>query len=160
MEAARYVPTASSRRQVLMTVTNDPEKLWQTGEHTIGLFDSAAKKPMNPFTRLFKPFFHEACSTLLMLLRLKEQYRASHDPILHKATALLFFHTPPSCRFGCEDASLANQNALLMAQSPGVSQIVMGDIIRTIRNDGVFPQITGIDGKIQAIMAPGIPAFH
>lgn len=95
-----------------------------------------------------------------MLLRLKEQHRVSHDPMLHKVTALLFFHTPPSCRFGCEDASLANQNASLMAQSPGVSQIVMGDIIRTIRNDGVFPQITGIDGKIQAIMAPGIPAFH
>ncbi len=97
-----------------------------------------------------------------MLLRRKEQYRASHDPILHKATALLFFHTPPSCHFGCEDTSLANQNASLMAQSPGVSQIVMGDIIRAIRNDkrGVFPQITGIDGKIRAIIAPGIPAFH
>ena len=59
MEAARYVPTASSRRQVLITVTNDPEKLRQTGEHTIGLFDSAAKKLMNPFTRLFKPFLRK-----------------------------------------------------------------------------------------------------
>lgn len=59
MEAARYAPTASSRRQVLTTVTNDPEKLRQIGEHTIGLFDSAAKKWMNPFTRLFKPFPRE-----------------------------------------------------------------------------------------------------
>lgn len=115
-----------------------------------------------PLHKTVQTFPSRNLGTLLKLLRLKEQHRASHDPILRKTTALLFFHTPPSCHFGCEDASPACQNASLMAQSPGVSQIVMGYIIHTIRNDkrGVFLQITGIDGKIQAIMAPGIPAFH
>ena len=71
-------------------------------------------------------------------------------------------HTPASNRFGCEDANLAYQNASLMAESLGVSQIYMGFVLMAIRmgKKGAFARITGITGKPQAIMALGIPAFR
>ena len=93
--------------------------------------------------------------------RLKEEHKAGKDPILRKATALLLIHTPKSNRFGSEDANLAYQNASLMAQSLGVSQIYMGFVLTAIRQEGkdTLAKTLGIDGKIQAIMALGIPAF-
>ena len=86
--------------------------------------------------------------------RLKEEHKAGKDPILRKATALLLIHTPKS-------ANLAYQNASLMAQSLGVSQIYMGFVLTAIRQEGkdTLAKTLGIDGKIQAIMALGIPAF-
>ena len=93
--------------------------------------------------------------------RRKEEHKAGKDPILRKATALLLIHTPKSNRFGSEDANLAYQNASLMAQSLGVSQIYMGFVLTAIRQEGkdTLAKTLGIDGKIQAIMALGIPAF-
>ena len=48
-----------------------------------------------------------------------------------------------------------------MAQSLGVSQIYMGFVLTAIRHEGkdTLAKTLGIDGKIQAIMALGIPAF-
>lgn len=163
IEAARYAPTASNRQQVSCTVITDPGKLRQVADFTIGVFDSAAKKLMNPVVKcLFKPFLRQAYHYLPTLQRLKEQHLAGNDPILRKATALILFHTPASCHFGCEDANLAYQNASLMAQSLGVSQIYMGYVIRAMQQDkrNTLSRIVGTEEKIHAIMALGIPSFH
>lgn len=82
--------------------------------------------------------------------------------ILRRATALLIIHTPASNRFGCEDANLAYQNASLMAESLGVSQIYMGFVLTAARmgRKNAFARIAGITGRPQAIMALGIPAFR
>lgn len=81
--------------------------------------------------------------------RLKEEHKAGKDPILRKATALLLIHTPKSNRFGSEDANLAYQNASLMAQSLGVSQIYMGFVLTAIRQEGkdTLAKTLGIDGQ-------------
>lgn len=65
-------------------------------------------------------------------------------------------------RFGCEDANLAYQNASLMAESLGVSQIYMGFVLTAARmgRKNAFARIAGITGRPQAIMALGIPAFR
>ena len=163
IEAARYAPTASNRQQVSCTVITDPGKLRQISDFTIDVFDRAAKTLMNPFVKsLFKPFLRQAYQYLPALQRLKEQHLAGNDPILRKATALILFHTPESCHFGCEDSNLAYQNASLMAQSLGVSQIYMGYVIRAIQQDrnGTFSRITGVEEKIHAIMALGMPLFQ
>lgn len=66
--------------------------------------------------------------------------------ILRRATALLIIHTPASNRFGCEDANLAYQNASLMAESLGVSQIYMGFVLTAARmgRKNAFARIAGI----------------
>lgn len=162
VEAARFAPTASNKRNVSFTVITDPEKLRQISDLTINKFDSGARILMNPIVKVFlKPFLKDTYDTLPAFYRFKQEHKAGNDPILRKATALLIIHTPESSEFGSENANLAYQNASLMAHSLGVSQIYMGFVIRAIRKCGkrTFSQITGVEGKVQAIMALGIPAF-
>lgn len=163
VEAARYAPTATNAQQLSFTIITEPEQLLQVSDFTIGVFDSLAKKLMNPLVKcLLKPFLRDVYKYVPTFRRLKQQHEAGNDPILRKATALLIFHTPESNRFGCEDANLAYQNASLMAQSLGISQIYMGFVITAIKQEGkgTLARKLGINGKIQAIMALGIPAFQ
>ena len=162
VEAARFAPTASNERNVSFSVITDPEKLRRVSDFTINKFDSGARILMNPIVKIFlKPFLKDVYDTLPAFYRFKQEHQAGNDPILRKATALLIIHTPESSEFGCENANLAYQNASLMAHSLGVSQIYMGFVIRAIRKFGksTFAEITGVNGKVQAIMALGIPVF-
>lgn len=162
VEAARYAPTATNSRQISFTLITEPEKLLQISNYTIGVFNSLAKLLLNPVVKLFlKPFMQDTYKYVPMFESLKQEHAEGKDPILRKATALLIIHTPKSNRFGCEDANLAYQNASLMAQSLGVSQVYMGFVLTAIKEDhkNRFNSITGIEGKVQAIMALGMPAF-
>ena len=162
VEAARYAPTATTSRQISFTLITEPEKLLQISNYTIGVFNSLAKLLLNPVVKLLlKPFMQDTYKYVPMFESLKQEHAEGKDPILRKATALLIIHTPKSNRFGCEDANLAYQNASLMAQSLGVSQVYMGFVLTAIKQDSknMFNSITGVDGKVQAIMALGMPAF-
>lgn len=162
VEAARYAPTATNSRQISFTLITEPEKLLQISNYTIGVFNSLAKLLLNPIVKLLlKPFMQDTYKYVPMFKSLKQEHAEGKDPILRKATALLIIHTPKSNRFGCEDANLAYQNASLMAQSLGVSQVYMGYVLTAIKQDSknMFNSITGVDGKVQAIMALGMPAF-
>ena len=163
VEAARHAPTAENSRQISYTLITDPEQLRQISDFTIQVFNGIARLLLNPIVKLIlKPFLKELYSYIPEFERLKENHQAGKDPILRKATALLVIHTPKSSRFGCEDANLAYQNASLMAQSLGVSQIYMGFVLTAIKQKkkNIFSETLGIDGKIQAIMALGIPAYQ
>ena len=162
VEAARYAPTATNSRQISFTLITEPEKLLQISNYTIGVFNSLAKLLLSPVVKLLlKPFMQDTYKYVPMFESLKQEHAEGKDPILRKATALLIIHTPKSNRFGCEDANLAYQNASLMAQSLGVSQVYMGFVLTAIKQDSknMFNSITGVDGKVQAIMALGMPAF-
>ena len=163
VEAARCAPTASNSRQVDFTLLTDPEQLRQIGEYTVEVFDGLRRVFDNRVAKAlcgaWLPGLYRYIPTFR---RLRRAQSAGKDPILRRATALLVIHTPKSNRFGCEDANLAYQNASLMAQSLGVSQVYMGFIISAIKQDrkGRLVQLLGVDGKPQAIMALGIPAFR
>lgn len=162
IEAAHYAPTASNAQMISFTLVTDPEKLRFTSDYTIGVFTKVASFLLNPVVKcITKPFMSHVYKYVPAFQRLQKEHKAGHDPILRKATALLFIHSPQSNRFGCEDANLAYQNASLMAQSLGVSQIYMGFILTAIKQDGknTLAKEMGIEGKIHAIMALGIPAF-
>lgn len=163
IEAARYAPTATNSRQVSVTLVTEAERLRLVGDFTVGVFVSVARRLTNPLLKwALKPFLRAAYDYLPRLERLKREHEAGNDPILRKATALLVFHTPDGRDFGCEDANLAYQNASIMAQSLGVSQIYMGFVMMALRYGGSerFRRITGAEGKIRAVMALGIPAFN
>lgn len=162
VEAAGYAPTAKNARQVSFTVIDDPEKLRWIADFTIDTFTALTGKLKNPLVKcLLKPFLQETYKHLPLFDVYKKRHEEGHDPILRKSTALLVFHTPESSDFGSVDANLAYQNASLMAQSLGVSQIYMGFVMMAIRQGrkGKFKKMLGIDGKVQAIMALGMPAF-
>ena len=69
---------------------------------------------------------------------------------------------PRTSRFGYQDANLAYQNASLMAECLGVSQFYTGFVCSAIEQDkkGTLEKKLGIDGKIYAGMALGMPAFR
>ncbi len=162
IEAAQYAPTATNSQELRFTIIAEPETLLKISEFTVKTFDSLGKKLSNPIAQLIlKPFLKDVYKYLPMFKRLKQEHEAGKDPILRKATALIFFHTPKSSRFGCVDANLAYQNASLMAESLGVSQIYMGFVLNASKQDGkkVLQKILGIDGEIHAIMALGMPSF-
>ena len=163
IEAAHFAPTATNSQSLSYTIVTNPQKLKFVADYTIGIFDSLAKILLNPIVKLFaKPLLKDTYKYAPMCKQLKEEHEAGKDPILRKATALIFIHTPKSNRFGSEDANLAYQNASLMAQSLGISQIYMGFVLTAIKQDShnKLAKTLGIDGKIEAIMALGIPAFR
>ena len=164
VEAATLAPTATNARLLSFTVVTDPEKLRAVADFTIQVFDKLANLLLNPVVKcLVKPFQPELYEKYApMFVSLKEAYAKGEDPILRKATALLIIHSPKSNRFGAEEANLAYQNASLMAESMGVSQIYMGFVLTAIRQakKGAFSRLLGIDGEVFALMGLGMPAFR
>ena len=164
VEAATLAPTATNARLLSFTVVTDPEQLRAVADFTIQVFDKLANLLLNPVVKcLVKPFQPELYEKYApMFASLKEAYAKGEDPILRKATALLIIHSPKSNRFGAEEANLAYQNASLMAESMGVSQIYMGFVLTAIRQakKGAFSRLLGIEGEVFALMGLGMPAFR
>ena len=164
VEAATLAPTATNARLLSFTVVTDPEQLRAVAGFTIQVFNKLANLLLNPVVKcLVKPFQPELYEKYApMFASLKEAYAKGEDPILRKATALLIIHSPKSNRFGAEEANLAYQNASLMAESMGVSQIYMGFVLTAIRQakKGAFSRLLGIEGEVFALMGLGMPAFR
>lgn len=163
LEAAHRAPTASNRQEVSFTVITDREKLRQVSDFTIGVFASLAQKLENPLLKpLIKMAVPQAYRYLPVFKRLRREYENGNDLILRGATALIFIHTPKENRFGCQDANLAYQNGSLMAESLGVSQFYTGFVCTADVQEkkGSLARILGINGKIHAGMALGLPDFR
>lgn len=162
LEAAHRAPTASNRQNVGFTLVTNPEKLRQVHDFTINVFTSIAKRLSNPVVKfIVKPIAPELYTYLPVFKRLMAEYAKGNDMILRNATALILIHTPEDNRFGCQDANLAYQNASLMAESLGVSQFYTGFVCSAIEQDKQekLAKLLGIQGKIHAGMALGMPAF-
>lgn len=164
LEAAHCAPTASNKQQVAFTVVTDPAALRRISEFTLGVFDRIRARlthPLiRPWLRRLKPEFYRY---LPAFERLRREYDAGRDRILRGATAAVFIHLPRENRFGAEDANLAYQNASLMAEALGVSQIYMGFVLTAVRQDrsGALNRLLEIgDRRICAVMALGMPQFR
>lgn len=163
IEAAHRAPTASNARKVEFTLVTDPAQLRRITEFTLGVFGSALKKMQNPLLKpLLRLVMPDASQYIPLFERLLAEDAQGNDLILRKATAVLFVHTPRDSRFGCQDANLAYQNGSLMAECLGVSQFYTGFVCSAIAQEkkGSLEKALGIEGKIHAGMALGMPAFR
>lgn len=92
------------------------------------------------------------------------QFRQGRRPSICDAKALLVISAPKGYDFGPQDCNLAYQNASLMAESLGVSQVYMGFVQTAMFLMGIgrASRILGIPRghKAFAIMALGMPAFR
>lgn len=163
VEAAHRAPTASNAQELMYTVVTDPVKLRSVTEFTLGVFRSALKKMQNPLlSPLVKWLMPEAFGYVPVFERLLGEDARGNDLILRKAKAVVFIHAPKESRFGCQDANLAYQNGSLMAECLGVSQFYTGFVCSAIEQEkkGSLEKMLGIEGKIYAGMALGMPAFR
>ena len=161
--AADRAPTASNARQLGYTLVTEPERLREVTEYTLRIFSRLECLLSNPLVRCWlKPLMPGAYRYLPVFARLRREYAEGRDRILRGATALLFIHAPRASRFGVEDANLACQNASLMAEALGVSQIYMGFVLTAVRQDRRkrLNRMLGLQGRrIGAVLAFGMPEF-
>lgn len=163
LEAAHRAPTASNAQQIAFTVVTDPEKLRMITVFALNVFRQALKKMKNPvLTPLVRLLMPDAFRYVPVFERLLQEDARGNDLILRKAAAVIFIHAPRNSRFGYQDANLAYQNGSLMAECLGVSQFYTGFVCSAIEQDkkGTLEKSLGIEGKIYAGMALGMPSFR
>jgi nitroreductase/ferredoxin len=164
LEAAHRAPTAKNLQNVEFTVVTDPEKLKFIIEFTLKSYMSQIKIVDNFVLRpIFKKVFPNIYKFVPMFKKMQQIYdeQGKDIGILRGATAVLLIHAPKSSDFGQEDCQLAYQNASLMAESLGISQFYTGFVIRAVKKHHQrLEKILGVNGKIHAGMALGIPQFE
>lgn len=164
MEAARYAPTAENSRQVGLHLITDDAALQAVEASVMGMFMKLARVMLFPPVKLVaKPFLRDLYGRVPALMEMDRQFRQGRRPSICDATALLVISAPKGYDFGFQDCNLAYQNASLMAESLGVSQIYMGFVQTAMFLMGTrrAARILGIPKghKAFAIMALGMPAF-
>ena len=164
MEAARYAPTAQNSRQVHLTLIVGDEGLLAVETATINFFMRLSRFMLFPPVKLvLRPFLRKLYDEAPALMAMNEQFHQGKRPCICNCTALLVMSTPKGYSFGSQDSNLAYQNASLMAESLGVSQIYMGFVQTAMFMMGAkrAARILGIpEGhKPWAIMGLGMPAF-
>lgn len=162
VEAAYRAPTASNAQGLEFTLLTNPTKLKDVTLFTLDVFGSIIKMVDNVVIRpIVKTFAPTTYRYIPMFKKIREQFEHGDDLILRNSTALLIISAPKSSRFGAEDANLAYQNASLMAESLGLANIYMGFVLSATRQKaGKLEKSLGIDGKIHAVLALGIPSVQ
>lgn len=162
--AADRAPTASNARRLAYTLVTDAAQLRAVTEYTLGIFGRLEKRLLHPLVR---PWLSRLAPGIYRYVpvfeRLRREYAEGRDRVLRGATALLFIHAPKANRFGAEDGNLAYENASLMAEALGVSQIYMGFVLTAVRQDkeAKLAAMLGLEGRrICAVMALGMPQFR
>ena len=163
LEAARYAPTAENSRKVKISVLH-AEQIQLVEDATMNFFLRLSRILMNPIirpiTRLCLPnLYHEAPE----LSRFETRWKAGERPCTCNAVTLLVFSAPKGYDFGWQDCNLAYQNASLMAQAHGVSQVYMGLVQSAFKymSSSRVSCLLHLPKKHQqyAIMALGFPAL-
>ena len=162
--AADLAPTATNARQLGYTLVTDPVLLRRMSEYTLGVFGKLADRLSHPLVRPWlSRLLPDVYRYIPVFRKMRREYAEGNDRILRGATAVLLIHAPKESRFGAEDANLAYQNASLMAEALGVSQIYMGFVLTAVRQDkkkGLCKMLGLAGRRICAVMALGMPQFR
>ena len=163
-EAARYAPTAQNSRQVHLHLITDDEGLLKVEAATIGFFMRLARFMLLPPVKvIMRPFLRKLYDEVPALMAMNDLFKKGQRPCICNCTALLILSAPKGYSFGAQDCNLAYQNASLMAESLGVSQIYMGFVQTAMFMMGCkrAAKVLGIPKghKAWAIMGLGMPAF-
>lgn len=162
LEAAHRAPTATNSQKISFTLVTDIEKIKSISRFTLDTFASVVRKIDNPLGRMIVKRLQPSMMRYLPLFKqMQERFEQGDDKILRGATAVILIHTPSWNRFGAEDANLAYQNGSLMAEALGIGQFYGGFVLTAARQrKGEMEKMLGIDGKICAVMALGVPKFR
>lgn len=164
IEAAYVAPTSENSRRVVVTLLKGAD-IQAVEDATMKFFLRLASilmsKPVRPLTRfLLRDLYNEAAE----LYRFERKWKAGQRPCTCNATALLVISAPKKYDFGWQDCNMAYQNASLMAEAHGVSQIYMGLVQMALKfiSQGKAEQLLHLPGnhKPYALMALGIPDFY
>ena len=164
IEAAYVSPTSENSRKVVVTLLEGAD-IQKVEDATMKFFLKLASVLMSPLIRpLTKLFLRNLYNEAAELYRFERKWKAGERPCTCNATALLVISTPKGYDFGWQDCNMAYQNASLMAEAHGVSQIYMGLVQMAFKFIGQrkTEQLFHLPPKHKpyAIMALGMPAFY
>lgn len=163
IEAARYAPTAENTRRVVVTILED-EAIKNLEDIVMRFFLRLSKVLMNPLMRpLTKRLLPDLYAEAPELERFKKRWEHGELPCCCNASKVLVFSAPSSYDFGWQDCNLAYQNASLMAEAHGLSQVYLGLVqtaLKFMPNGKVAHLLHLPKGHIpRAYMALGFPLF-
>jgi len=127
VEAAYYAPTAENSRKVVVTVLDNAEQIQAVEDTTMRFFLKLAHILLSPVLKpISKRLLPDLYAEVPELFRFERRWKNGECPCCCNAKALVVFSAPRGYDFGWQDCNLAYQNASLMAEAHGVSQIYMG----------------------------------
>ncbi len=164
LEAARYAPTAENSRLVQWHLITDASLIQAVEDSTMRLFTRLAKVMLHPLIKpILRPFLEDLYAESPALLAMEKEWKKGLRPATCNVVALLAFTAPEKYDFGWQDCNLSYQNASLMAETLGVSQVYMGFVATAfkIRGTKQTARLLRIpkNQKVYALMGLGIPAF-
>lgn len=163
-EAAYTAPTSENSRKVLVTLLEGAD-VQAVEDATMKFFLRLAgvlmSKPLRPLTKLLlRDLYDEAAE----LYRFERKWKAGLRPCTCNAKVLMVISAPGKYDFGWQDCNMAYQNASLMAEAHGVSQIYMGLVQMALKFTGQrrTERLLHLPPghKPFALMAMGMPAFY
>lgn len=163
LEAARYAPTAENSRLVEVRVLRG-EDIARVEDTTMRFFLRLAALLLHPIVRPFtRTFLKDLYRQAPALEAFRKRWEKGEHPSTCNATILLAFSAPAGYDFGWQDCNLAYQNASLMAESHGITQVYMGFVQTACRLFGRkrtarllrLPQ----GHRLFALMGLGVPAM-
>ena len=164
LEAARYAPTAENSRRIRVSVIRDSQEIQHIEDATMRFFLRLARILLHPIVRpLTKLFLADLYRQAPALEAFRKRWEAGERPSVCNANVILAFSAPKGYDFGWQDCNLAYQNASLMAEAHGISQIYLGFVQTACKLFG--PRRTAQllhlpEGhRLYALMAPGVPAL-
>lgn len=152
LEAADLAPTAKNRRSLQFTLITNQDILNSIHEACIKVCDKLA-------AQMGEAEDEEIRKRGVYFKTLTNRYRNGYEIILRYAKAVIIIHSEDENL--ATDANLAYQNASLMAEALDVAHFYTG-YVRTISSldaDGIVRKAIGINGKILAGMALGMPTY-
>ena len=164
IEAAYAAPTSENSRRVVVTLLEGAD-IQAVEDATMKFFLRLASVLMSPVIRpLTKLFLRDLYNEAPELYRFERKWKAGQCPCTCNATALIAISAPKKYEFGWQDCNMAYQNASLMAESHGVSQVYMGLVQMAFKfiSQRKTEQLLHLpkNHKPFALMALGIPAFY
>ncbi len=163
MKSALLAPTASNLRGVKLILVTDIARINKIVDYTVDSFSKTLSLLNNPIIKpIVKIFASNLYSYLPNLKKIVNERKLGKDPILRGSKCLILFYSPAKTRFGRQDSNLAYQNASLMAESMGISQMYTGFLCSVIDRDRKkkINELLSIEGQVHAGMALGLPKFR
>ena len=165
VEAARLAPSAHNTQTTSFIVVVDPEMRSRVVDLTVKFLDGMAKYFRHPIkgriARLAGGDFVKGVTEMIPVFEgVVELAKEGADlPMLLDAPAWIVFHSAKSAGYGTVNASVAMQNAMLMADRLGLGTFYTGFLLVPTMRGFLMHDLLGLDHEqeIHGALAVGVP---
>jgi len=140
IDGARFAPSAKNTQSTRYTVVRDPATLHDIARHTAEWLEKSARRLRNPlWRRLYQLAGERDAQEITRWIGqfeiMAERMREGTDLIIFGAPVLLLFHADKKVRFVEANASLALQNATMVAAALGLGCFYTGYVVTACSHD-------------------------